>query len=222
MPIFVATIEMPSRVAEVIALTGFCALLAGCSQEATEQSTTSSGSRVSSTSSPPTTSPIPLHAASYPTALEAGIAGVQAFNGLPYVGSACANGAGCIGTAKVFGNTAAEANAAAYVRFASGSTTECFAYVFFESGGWHYMPPSPCVPMPGNMPALGEVDHVKGTGSCANVRLEPSLSSKVVACLKDGQVVQIDQDSPRYVDKHIWWSIDGHRGWMVHDFLIYK
>jgi len=42
----------------------------------------------------------------------------------------------------------------------------------------------------------------------------------VVDCLKGGQVVMIDQDDPWYVDKHIWWSIDGHRGWMAHDFLI--
>ena len=222
MPSIVATIEMPGRFAKAIALTGFCAVLAGCSQNAAEQSTTSSGSRVSA-SSPPTTSPIPLHAASYSTALEAGIAGVQAFMGAPYLGSACPTGGRCFGIGKVFGNTAPETNAAAYVRFAWGSTTEgCFAYVFYESGGWHYMPPSGCPAMPGGYPVLGEFDHVKGTGSCANVRREPSLSSKVVACLKDGQVVLIDQDFPRYVDKHIWWSIDGHRGWMAHDFLIFQ
>ena len=224
---------MPGRIANAIALTWICALLTACSQNVTDQSqsTSPSPSSVPSNSALASTSPIPPNAASYSTALEAGIAGVQAKTGLTYSGGTCASAESCLGTAKVFGDTGAGGNGAAYVRIPYSapvnqqqcgqiSCGDCFAYVFFESGGWHYMQPVVCPGTGGNNPVLGEVDHVHGTGSCANVRLEPGLTSKVVACLKDAQVVLIDQDSPRYVDKHIWWSIDGHRGWMAHDFLV--
>jgi hypothetical protein len=122
----------------------------------------------------------------------------------------------------VFGNTGAGGYDAAYVQIAySGSSaTNCFAYVFFESGGWHYTQPVVCPRQAGYNPVLGAEDHVVVPGSCANVRQDHLLSSKVVTCLKDGTIVSIDPDAPWYVDRHIWWSINGHQGWMAHDFLI--
>lgn len=234
---------MPGRFLGVVALAAGCALLTACSQNAAGQSkaTTSpqtSASPVASPSSVPSASapaspssvpsaasqspsPVPPNAVSYATAADAGIAGVEAKTGLTYVGG-CTPPILCIGTPQVFGNTGAGGYDAAYVQvgwFTSG-TQNCFAYVFFASGGWHFTQPVVCPQQGGYNPVVGATDHVVVPGACANVRVNPGLSSKVVTCLKDATVVSIDPDLPRYVDGHIWWSINGHQGWMAHDFLI--
>jgi len=233
----VALSEMAGRVLGALALAFICGSLTGCEQKVDDQSTSttsrlSSPSGVPSASAPASTSPVPPNAASYSTALDAGIGGIEAKTGLTYFGGTCTSAQSCLGAARVFGDTGA---GAAYVRIAysapshqqlCGQTScgDCFAYVFFESGGWHYTQPVVCPTSggtnSGSNPVNGELDHVFTSGGCVNVRSYPGLNSRVVDCLKGGQVVMIDQDSPWYVDKHIWWSIDGHRGWMAHDFLI--
>jgi hypothetical protein len=241
----VALSGMPGRFLGVIALTTACALLTACSQNAAVQSKTpispqTSASPAASPSSPlspsppaspssvpsaapESPSPIPPNAPSYASAADAGIGGVAAKTGLTYVaGTPCNAPELCIGSPHVFGNTGAGGNDAAYIQvgwFTSG-TQSCFAYVFFESGGWHYTQPVVCPQRPDYNPVFGATDHVVVPGSCANVRVNPGLSSKIVTCLKDGSTVSIDPDFPWYVDKHIWWSINGHQGWMAHDFLI--
>jgi len=164
--------------------------------------------------------PIPPNAASYAAVLDAGIGGIEAKTGLTYTGSACSSLQSCLGVAQLLGNP--DAGKAAYVQIQHSATgaQNCYAYVFFESGGWHYSQPVVCPQYLGNNPVFGAQDHVVVPGSCANVRLDPGLSAKVMTCLKDGTIVSIDPDYPRYVDKHIWWSINGHQGWMAHDFLI--
>ncbi len=216
---------MASKLLEAIALTGTCALLTACSQNAADQSRTTisqpaaSSSRVPSPPAPASTSPIPPNAESYATALEAGIAGIEAKTGLTYSGGACTSYQSCLGTAHAFGEPGFGNAEYVTIQHSTSGAQDCFAYVFVESG-WHYSQPVVCPPYLGYNPAYGVEDHVAVPGSCANVRLGPGLSSKVLTCLKDGTSVTIDSEFPRYVDKHIWWSINGHYGWMAHDFLI--
>jgi hypothetical protein len=156
----------------------------------------------------------------YPSPLYAGMAAIEAKTGLVYSPEGCTPTATCLGAPHVFGNP--DVFTAAYVQMAySGSGgTDCFAYSFPDGGGWHYTLPVVCPKQTGFNPVLGGQDRVTVTETCANVRESPSLGSRVVICVKDGTVVSIDSDFPRYVDGHIWWSINGHQGWMAHDFLI--
>lgn len=203
-------------------------LIAGCSQTPAGQAhaTTTppaptSASSARSAVAPVSPSPIPS-SGNYATAQDAGVAGIEAKTGLTYSSGTCGAGQTCLGAPQVFGNTGAGGYDAAYVQmgYAAAGAGSCYAYVFFANGFWHYTPPVVCPNQSGYNPVLGATDHVAVPGSCANVRLSPGLSSRILDCLKDGTVVSIDPDAPRYVDKHIWWSIDGHRGWMAHDFLI--
>lgn len=156
----------------------------------------------------------------YPSPRYAGIAAIEDKTGLVYSPDGCTPTQTCLGAPHVFGNP--DAFTAAYVQMSySGSGgTDCFAYVFPDSRGWHYSSPVVCPKHAGFNPVLGGQDHVSGADTCANVRLAPNLSSRVVTCLNNGTVVTIDTDFPRYVDGHIWWSINSHQGWMAHDFLI--
>jgi hypothetical protein len=216
---------MAGKLSGAIALTATCALLTACSQNAADQSRTTvsqpvaSSSRVPATPAPVSTSPIPPNADSYATPLEAGIAGIEAKTGLPYTGGACSSFQSCLGTAHAFGEVFGNTEYVTIQHSTSGAQ-DCFAYVFVASGGWHYSQPVVCPQYLGYNPAYGVEDHVAVPGSCANVRLGPGLSQKVLECLKDGTIVTIDSEFPRYVDQHIWWSINGHYGWMAHDFLI--
>lgn len=202
--------------------------IAGCSPVGTPTANQSpSPAGQSSAQSTPSTSrapvvavsPIPPNAPGYASASDAGIAGVEAKTGLTYTGGSCVGSEPCLGTPQIFGNTGAGGNDAASVTISNG-TTKCFAYVVFDGGFWHYTNPVVCPQQAGYNPVPGSADHVVVPGSCANVRAEPSLNSRVVICLKDGSIVSIDPDAPRYVDKHIWWSVNGHQGWMAHDFLV--
>src|SRR5213080_3967170 len=79
----VALSEMAGRVLGALALAFICGSLTGCEQKVDDQSTSttsrlSSPSGVPSASAPASTSPIPPNAASYSTALDAGIGGVEA------------------------------------------------------------------------------------------------------------------------------------------------
>jgi len=158
--------------------------------------------------------------------VDVAIAGVTAKTGASYsANGVCPSGLACLHSAQVFGN--ADPNAgfdAAYVQIllgGQGGGAECFAYLFYDSAGWHLYPPVSCGQQGGYSPVLGSEDQVQVTGGgCGNVRQEPSLTSKVVACIKNGATVTIDATPPRYVDGHIWWSVNHQQGFMAQDVLI--
>jgi len=158
--------------------------------------------------------------------MEAGIAGAEAKTGLTYSQGAisCPSGQSCLGSPQIFGNPDVSLGLdAAYVQIAasgSGGGAVCDVYVFYNSAGWHYLPPVVCPQQGGYNPALGAPDHVYVPGDCANLRQGPGLSYKVVGCIKDGTVVTIGTFFPRYADGHLWWAINGQQGWMAHDYLI--
>jgi hypothetical protein len=168
----------------------------------------------------------PAASARYTTAKEAGIAAVVAKTGASYkADGACPSGQSCLTNAQVFGNADPSAGLnAAYVQMShggSGGGGACFAYVFYESSSWHVFPPVVCGQQGGTNPILGYTDQVQTvTGGCGNVRQQPSLSAKVVACLKNGTTVTVDDFPPRYIDGHIWWSINHGQGFMAHDVLV--
>ena len=162
---------------------------------------------------------------SYATASDAGFAGVAAKTGFGTRAVLCPPD--CQGQPQIFGNPDPSSGLdAAYVQTAlqgSGSGTVCYAYVFYDSAGWHYTVPVVCPQQAGYNPVLGGSDHVNVSGGCANVHQGPSLGSKVVGCLGNGTVVQIGTTFPKYADGHIWWSISWTatgQGFMAHDLLI--
>jgi hypothetical protein len=136
----------------------------------------------------------------------------------------CPSGQSCLSMAQVSGNTDPNAGFnAAYVQMGyggSGGGAACFTYLFHDSAGWHLYPPIVCGQQGGFNPILGYDDQVQLTSGCANVRQQPSISAKVVACLTNGTTVHIDTTPPRYVDGHIWWSVNNGQGFMAHDVLI--
>jgi hypothetical protein len=156
----------------------------------------------------------------YATAADAGLAAVAAKTGFGSSAKLCPPD--CAGQPQVFGNADPTSGLdAAYVLFAlqgSGNGTVCYAYVFYDSAGWHYTVPVVCPQQAGYNPVLGGSDHVNVSGGCANVHQGPFLGSKVVGCLGNGTVVQIGTTFPTYADGHIWWGIS--QGFMAHDFLI--
>ena len=201
----------------VFGLTSTVLLATGCGQTSTTQHP--SPATASSSASP-------AASAHYATAKDAGIAGVEAKTGAHYrTDGTCPSGQSCLSGAQVFGNTDPSAGLnAAYVQVGhggSGGGGACFAYVFYDSSGWHLFPPVVCGQQGGSNPVLGYTDQVQvAAGGCGNVRQQPTLSSKVVACLKNGTTVTIDDTPPRYIDGHIWWSVNHGQGFMAHDVLV--
>ena len=196
--------------------------IAACSPGSAEGTASPSPSPARTTPSPVAVqSPqIPPTASGYLIATDAGIGGIEAKTGLTYVDGNCPGTAPCLGVPKTFGDATPGGHDAAYVTMPTGSAT-CYAYVFFEAGAWHYTTPVVCPASAGSNPVLGGQTRVFSSGpGCVNVRSAPGLAAAIVACFADGRVVSIDPDFPRYVDRHIWWSVNGHQGWMAHDFLI--
>jgi len=97
----------------------------------------------------------------------------------------------------------------------SGGGAGCFIFLYEDSGGWHYVN-GRCAQSTGYVP--GPQDRVFVNSGCANVRDADGLSSKVVGCLSNGTLVDVDS-APVYVDGHIWWHL-ANLGWMPHDFLV--
>lgn len=95
-----------------------------------------------------------------------------------------------------------------------GNGSGCWLFLYLDSKGWHYVN-AVCAQAQGYGPGIG--DRVFVTG-CANFRADPSLSAKVLGCLGNGTLVDVDS-APVYRDAHIWWHLVG-RGWMAHDFLV--
>jgi hypothetical protein len=205
-----------SRLLGVLCLFSALLLATGCGQ------TTSSKPPPQAAGS---ASPSPAASGQYATAKDAAIAAMEAKTGSKYsADGTCPSGQSCLSMAQVSGNTDPNAGFnAAYVQMGyggSGGGAACFTYLFHDSTGWHLYPPIVCGQQGGFNPILGYDDQVQLTGGCANVRQQPSISAKVVACLTNGTTVHIDTTPPRYVDGHIWWSVNNGQGFMAHDVLI--
>jgi hypothetical protein len=206
-----------SKLLGVLGLTSTLLLATGCGQ-------TSSGQHPAHATGSP--SPSPSTSGRYATAKDAAIAAMVAKTGSTYKEDGlCPSGTSCLSKAMVFGNTdPASGFNAAYVQIGyggSGGGAACFVYVFYDAAGWHLYPPTVCGQQGGLNPILGYDDQVQlTTGSCANVREQPSLTSQIVTCIKNGTTVTIDNVPPRYVDGHIWWSVNHQQGFMAHDVLI--
>ncbi|HVS07515.1 MAG TPA: hypothetical protein VHK65_15310 [Candidatus Dormibacteraeota bacterium] len=146
------------------------------------------------------------------TAQAAAIPGVEAKTLIPYRNGTCAINAPCLTLASETVGT----NAAAVVfSTASSAARECVGYVYHTGGQWHFLDAVCGLPdQLSPMVAHDAIVHVPG--NCANVRAVASLTSGVVACLKDGSTVRID-GGPTYADGRLWWH-ESH-GWVAHDFL---
>jgi streptogramin lyase len=132
--------------------------------------------------------------------------------------SACANGETCFrveSPSRAMVGTNAGTFIGRYSEYPGGGLgSTCWVFMVEDFKGWHYLNAA-CVQNPGSSP--GAVDRVVVTG-CANVRQSHRLSAKVLGCLRNGTVVNLDT-APVYQDKHVWWHLAGH-GWMAHDFLV--
>lgn len=132
--------------------------------------------------------------------------------------SQCSAGQGCfkvsIPSRAMVGTNAGAFGAITGEYPGGGGGSFCVVFVFYEATSWHYMNVS-CAQNTGYMP--GPQDYITVPSGCANVRVAPSLSAKVLACLAKYIQVAVDS-SPLYAEGHIWWHLAG-RGWMVHDFL---
>lgn len=135
--------------------------------------------------------------------------------------SACSNGEYCFKAAGTANGAMIGTNAGVFdggygLYPAGGLGAACWVFVYLDSAGWHYLN-SGCAQNPGGVPGSADVGaHVYVSG-CANVRDTPSMSGKVLGCLGNGTVVNVD-GGPVYQDAHMWWHLTG-RGWMAHDFL---
>lgn len=157
-----------------------------------------------------------LPSTSAPTAREtaeaAAIPGVEAKTHLLYRSGTCATGVPCLMLASETIGTDA---AAVVFSTASSAARECVGYVYRSDGHWHFLDAVCGLPdQLSPMVAHDAIVHVPG--NCANVRAVASLTSGVVACLKDGSTVHID-GGPTYADGRLWWH--EQHGWIAHDFL---
>jgi hypothetical protein len=98
--------------------------------------------------------------------------------------------------------------------FSQGGGAGCWIFLYEDSPGWHFANGA-CAQATGSLPGLQDRVYVTG---CANVRDAPGTSSKVLECLPNNTVVDVDS-APFYLDGHIWWHLAG-LGWMAHDFLL--
>jgi hypothetical protein len=146
------------------------------------------------------------------TAQAAAIPGVEAKTHLPYRSGTCASNAPCLTVAS---ETVGRDAAAVVFSTATSAARECVGYVYRGGGQWHFLDAVCGLPdQLSPMVAHDAIVHVPG--SCANVRAVASLTSGVVACLKDGSTVHID-GGPTYADGRLWWH--EQHGWIAHDFL---
>jgi hypothetical protein len=233
----------PTLPAAIVAV-GVAAMLAGCGSTpvatvvTTPQSSASAaqGAQPSSPASPaatalpspkPCTGPEPLPglcgvgrqatAQEFAAMVAVGNAGVQhAFGWKDW--SACSNGETCFQTGDIslsmVGTNAGSYRGGDGLYPGGGLGSACWVFLYQDTSGWHYVNAG-CAQNDGFVPGVGA--HVFVTG-CANVRTDPQLSSKVVACLANNTIVDVDS-APTYQDSHIWWHLAG-RGWMAHDFLV--
>jgi len=134
--------------------------------------------------------------------------------------SACSNGENCFRVAAepsgMVGTNAGVLNGG-YGQYPDGGLgAACWLFLYSDAGGWHVLNFA-CAQNPGFTPgSAGTGTHVYVTG-CANYRAAPSLTAKVLGCLPNQTVVNVD-GGPTYAEGHLWWQLTG-RGWMAHDYL---
>lgn len=190
------------------------------------------------TPSPAAGAPSPLPGGGYATAIDAAVAAAMAMTGFPYAPGFlscsqpicvtppgnCSGGSYC-----VFGDTnpsdgldAAAVNVNVVGQVASTAWMYCWVYVYYQSGEWRSFTSLACPAKDLHYPRPNVWTHVNAPGTCGNVRAAPSTTVRIVTCIKDGTPVAIDYDlpQPRYVDGHIWWSVNQHQGWMALDVLL--
>jgi hypothetical protein len=158
------------------------------------------------------------------------MAGVEAKTGLTYSSAPCAPNQSCLGAPELLASvdpTQGHNATGVQVKVSGSVNVMCYAYVFFDSTGWHYVAPVVCPTRSGYNPVPMAEDHVWVPGSCANMRQGPGLSFAIVTCVKDGAVLNVAGTSfPEWKDGHIWWYVVGPgspnppMGWMALDFLI--
>lgn len=125
-----------------------------------------------------------------------------------------------------------EGQGAAYYLGAAGSNDDvqnCAFYMVGVTGAWRTFE-SRCTGLGAHFPAVGAVARVTlgmGEQGCVNVHDAPGISSRVVACLSDGTLVEID-NGPNYIASHdspsaldVWWHVAG-KGWMVDQYLGFR
>jgi hypothetical protein len=129
----------------------------------------------------------------------------------------CPDNQSCLFDRHAYGGTKA-----AYYQYAVHSANDGGAavvmYVFEDSRGWHFLNAQGTQNI--GAPAVGVTDQPWLSSGCANVRDMPSVKGRVIACLADATLVEID-GGPTFADEHLWWHLRG-RGWMAHDFLVPK
>jgi hypothetical protein len=134
--------------------------------------------------------------------------------------SVCSNGQACFkagpAAAAMVGTNAAVFDGEYGLYPGGGLGAACWVFVYHDTSGWHYLN-SGCAQNPGFVPGSSDTGtHVFVTG-CANFRATPALTGKVLGCLGNRTIVNVDS-APVYQDGHIWWHLTG-RGWMAHDYL---
>jgi hypothetical protein len=71
---------------------------------------------------------------------------------------------------------------------------------------------------------MGPFAQVTGTGSCLNVRAEPSITGQVLACMADGVLLH-DNGETKVTDEGMWESVttpNGTQGWASGNYITQK
>jgi hypothetical protein len=134
--------------------------------------------------------------------------------------SLCSNGENCYRVAPepsgMVGTDAGVLNGGFGQYPGGGLGAACWVFLYRDSGGWHFLNFA-CAQNPGFTPGSADTGTHVFVSGCANYRTSPSLTAKVLGCLANGAVVNVDS-APVYAEAHIWWHLTG-RGWMAHDYL---
>jgi hypothetical protein len=134
--------------------------------------------------------------------------------------SVCSNGQNCFRTgtaAAAMIGTDAAAFDGGYGQYPGGGLgAACWVFVYRDSAGWHFQDFG-CAQNGGFVPGSADTGSHVFVNGCANYRAMPGLSAKVLGCLSNRTVVNVDS-APVFLDGHIWWHLSG-RGWMAHDYL---
>jgi hypothetical protein len=115
---------------------------------------------------------------------------------------------------------------ATFEEFGTGGGARCSAYVYENARGWHGRN-AVCTQNTGWAPDLGPYHIVTVPGACANVRDAAGLSGRILTCLPDGTLFELDS-GPTFIDDdpnstgpihgRLWWHIKG-KGWVAHELI---
>ena len=134
--------------------------------------------------------------------------------------SVCSTGQNCFkasGASSAMMGTNAGVFDAGYGLYPEGGLgAACWVFVYKDSSGWHLLNFG-CAQNAGFVPGSADTGSHVFVSGCANYRVSPSLAAKVLDCLANGTVINVDS-APVYQDGHVWWHLTD-RGWMAHDYL---